>query len=59
MKKCKPFFSIIGAVVVVAAAVTAVIVFKDEIKDAVAELKEAFCPKKWIETDEYDDFDDI
>lgn len=59
MKKCKSLFSIIGAVVVVAAAVAAILAFKDEIKDAIAELKSAFCPNKWLETDEYDDFDDM
>jgi len=57
--KGKTIFGIIGALVIVAGAVAAIVVFKDDIKAIISELKEAFCPKKWIETDEMDEFDDF
>ncbi len=58
MKALKVVFSIIGGVLVIAAAVTAIFVFRDSIEEFYANLKGRCCPRKKT-GDEFSDFADV
>ncbi len=60
MKTLKDILKIAGVIIVIAAAVAAVIVFRDQICDFIEELKSKCCSKTAPYTDEeYSDFADV
>ncbi len=58
MKAFRIVFSIIGGVLVIAAALTAIFVFRDRIEEFCSSLKENCCHRK-KGGDEFSDFADV
>jgi hypothetical protein len=61
MKVCKLVFFVVAAFVALAAAVTAIVIFRDEIAELFAEIKNKFESKRAVifHNDEFTDYADI